>query len=122
MSPYAIGNQLGTTVQPPNLPDVLSRTVPGKAVSPPTIPAPKLNTFGKSNTSAGTENLPGPSRGAMAMYSIPQKGIASSSGYSSSQRNPLQRDNSSSSSNSSSNHSGGSDITFKIDDVVDFGN
>lgn len=116
MSPYAIGNQLGTTVQPPNLPDVLSRTVPGKAVSPPTIPAPKLNTFGKSNTSAGTENLPGPSRGAMAMYSIPQKGIASSSGYSSSQRS------SNSSSNSSSNHSGGSDITFKIDDVVDVGN
>lgn len=120
VSPYAIGNQLGSSPPPLNLPDVLSRSVgTSKAVSPPTLPPPKLNTFGK-NPAGSAE--PGPSRGPMPMYSVPQKGSAGGSSRSSpcDQRTPLQRDNSSSSSKSSSNHSGGSDITFKIDDIIDY--
>lgn len=131
VSPYAIGNQLPCA--PPvvsNLPDVLSRSVAGsaatvgaKAVSPPRLPAPKLNTFGKSHATSspvvGPE--PGTSRGGLPMYSIPLKPAAGGSGSSRRQQQPLQRDNSSSSScNSNSNHSGGSDITFKIDDIVDY--
>lgn len=127
VTPYAIGNQLsgGTTSlqTATNLPDVLSRSVPASAKSPPPLPAPKLNTFGK-NSPGGP--VPGTSRGVMPMYSVPQKSTSTSnSGLArkgaESQRIPLQADDSSSSSscNSSSNHSGGSDITFKLDDIAD---
>lgn len=119
VTPYAIGNQLslGASSSSPgtNLPDVLSRTVPVVAATPPPLPAPKLNTFGKGSP---VTPVAGPSsRGVIPMYSIPQKGNQGET-----KKNPrgvpLQRDDSSSSScNSASNHSGGSDITFKIDDM-----
>uniref|UniRef100_A0A1L8D9W1 Uncharacterized protein n=2 Tax=Nyssomyia neivai TaxID=330878 RepID=A0A1L8D9W1_9DIPT len=125
ISPYAIG---GTTVPheagrstPPNLPDVLSQSTAPSSSEPPLLPQGNVQRI--ANAFANNPNFhitrsPRSNR-TIPKYTIPaskgQQSANGSTGRNHSGPSGLHKKDS-----GSSDHSGGSDITVKMDDVIDY--
>lgn len=119
ITPYAIGNQPTLPSPPPqyqlpstsksNLPDVLSQSQPIK----PTTNVKKIAEKFANNPNFHITRSPNTNR-KIPQYTIPNK-IGAASNKLNDYR--LPNNNDSDSSNSHSDHSGGSDITFKMDEI-----